>query len=766
LEKVRVGEGTTACDVDVGFQVLNEATYPHLLRLYAELGVQVDSTDMSFAISLRDGRSWRHAADPSLYWRWLLRAPREVAAFVASKVRFHFDARRALAQRHHAPLGVWLRQQAYADVFVDGWLRPFCAAVWSLDGAAVDDMDLYALLEFLGNHGFLSWSTFKWFVPVGRANNEVAALRRALESTAHVSIRSGVDVRSLADCGQFDALILATDAPTARSILGSRAPAALARFEATRSTVYLHRDESLMPVDRALWSSWSVVQLQRNESKSAKSAASSAADAASLPHFGVSYWLHTLQAIPDKQLFVSLVPGASPPRRAPRADSVVWQRDMLHPQLSAGAYAGQRELGHLLAHGGIALGDNDDDRRRVFLAGAWLGTCFHESGVTSGALAARQALASVLPAGPQRLALAHSIPVWRTTPPTAAAALPAWFYRARTSHTSKVGAGYQFAYNMPEVCAVDLQHPPVYWWGGFSRADHWGAPTTPLLHAVVETVFHQIGFYCVGPVDCITTLRAFGQVNNPVSVYLLWRDDLRTQLDAVALEVTNYPWGERTLYAVDARQCVDADAGDAGAVAAAADDDQASSLRVRGRFRKTLHVSPFHEHPSLVNHWYDCSVNVVPTAPSLANTAAPFRRFTMRLRLCDVSPDGEDKVLHDALWALSEPEYRNARPVPVALQTSTRILRQAAALQNVVGRKLFAHVSQPYAPLSDVFTMAIALCVVLTLVVGARAVCTLIAAILVRLAVQRRLNDLVTVPPLRDSMLGAAVTMATYYLFA
>jgi predicted NAD/FAD-binding protein len=724
----------------VGFQVLNEATYPHLLRLYAELGVAVEPTDMSFAIALRDGRSWRHAADAALYWRWLLRAPREVAGFVASKVRFHVDARRALAERHHAPLGVWLRERAYADSFVDGWLRPFCAAVWSLDGSAVDDMDLYALLEFLGNHGFLSWTTFKWFVPVGRADAEVAALRRAITAAPHTSVRSGVTVRSLADCGEFDALILATDAPTARAILGAHAPPALAHFDATRSTVYLHRDEALMPADRSLWSSWNVVQTHTPKTASS--------------HFGVSYWLHTLQAVPDKQLFVSLVPGASPPRTAPRADTVVWQRDMLHPQLSAGAYAAQRMLGHQMTHGGIVL---DDNKRRVVLAGAWLGTCFHESGVTSGALAARQALERLLPAS-----LAHSIPVWRPTPPTAGGALPAWFYRARTSHTSKVGAGYQFAYNMPEVCAVDLQHPPVYWWGGFARADHWGTPTTPLLHAVVESVQHQIGFYCVGPVDCITTLRAFGQVNNPVSVYLLWRDELRTQLDAVALEVTNYPWGERTLYAVDARKNDDDNNNndnDDG------DDNEQGSLNVRGRFRKTLHVSPFHEHPSLVNHWYDCKVNVVPTPASPTNTVAPFRRFTMRLRLCEGEQNDDAKVLHDALWALSEPEYRHARPVPVALQTSTRILRQAAALQNVVGRKLFAHVSQPYAPLSDVFTMAIALCVVMTLVIGARAVGALLVAIVVRLALQRRLADLVTVPPLRDSMLGAAVTLIAYWLF-
>jgi hypothetical protein len=297
----------------------------------------------------------------------------------------------------------------------------------------------------------------------------------------------------------------------------------------------------------------------------------------------------------------------------------------------------QRELGHQMAHGGIVLDDNDSDA--CVLAGAWLGTCFHESGVTSGALAARQALECVLPAGPQRLALAHSIPVWRPTPPTAGAALPAWFYRARTSHTSKVGAGYQFAYNMPEVCAVDLQHPPVYWWGGFSRADHWGAPTTPLLHAVVETVQHQIGFYCVGPVDCITTLRAFGQVNNPVSVYLLWRDELRTQLDAVALEVTNYPWGERTLYAVDARRATMPKS--CRTTTTTNDDESAARCACAVAFAKRCTCRRF----TSIRRW---SITGTTARSTLCrrrrrptNTAAPFRRFTMRLRCATVARRGQ-----------------------------------------------------------------------------------------------------------------------------
>jgi predicted NAD/FAD-binding protein len=715
--------------VDVGFQVLNRATYPHLLKLYDELAIAVRRTDMSFAISLLDGHGWRHAADPALYARWLLRAPGQMWAFLASKHRFHADALAALADRRHMPLGAWLQTRAYAPIFISGWLKPFCAAVWSLDGDAVDDMDLYALLDFLSNHGFLSWRTFEWFVPVGRADAEVQAIRRFLDAQPNVTVRSGVAVRSLADCGAFDALVLATDAATARSILGSSAPAWLEPFQSTRSTVYLHRDAALMPAARSLWSSWNVVQVDRADVDKQRSKSDTA-------HFGVTYWLKPLQHVADDALFVSLVPGATPPRRAPDADTIVWERELVHPQLASGAFAAQRRANHELACGGIALGGG---KQRVFLAGAWLGTCFHESGVTTGALAARYALEHVLPSA------ARSVPVWRTSPPSAATASPAWFYRATTAHASQLAGQHHFAYDLPEVCAVDVQRPPVFWWGGFVRSDHFGAKNVPLLHALVEAVHNQLGFWCVGPVDCITTLRAFGQVNNPISVYLLWRDDERTHIDAVALEVTNYPWGERTLYAL------------AGGDNRGSD---AAALSVRGRFRKTMHVSPFHQHPSLVKHAYECAISVTPSAPSFDDRAAPFQRFSMRLRLLDEGDD--DKQLHEATLTLREPTWRAARAWPVALQTSVRILRQAAHLQTL-GRTLFAHVSLPHAPFSDVVAMSAALCVVLVGVLGARIVTALVVAALVRLAIQRRLRDVVDVPPLRDALVGAVLTLAVAF---
>ena len=52
---VDASAGGRSQPVDVGFIVFNERNYPNLVALFKELGVETESSDMSFAASLHGG---------------------------------------------------------------------------------------------------------------------------------------------------------------------------------------------------------------------------------------------------------------------------------------------------------------------------------------------------------------------------------------------------------------------------------------------------------------------------------------------------------------------------------------------------------------------------------------------------------------------------------------------------------------------------------------------------------------------------------------
>lgn len=68
--------------------------------------------------------------------------------------------------------------------------------------------------------------------------------------------------------------------------------------------------------------------------------------------------------------------------------------------------------------------------------------------------------------------------------------------------------------------------------------------------AVRSEVNTQLGINLTGPVCVLTNLRYFGYVVNPISCYYCFNDDL-SRLQAMLIEVTNTPWGEKHHYVLD-----------------------------------------------------------------------------------------------------------------------------------------------------------------------------------------------------------------------
>ncbi|MCX8256292.1 MAG: NAD/FAD-binding protein, partial [Beijerinckiaceae bacterium] len=156
--------------------------------------------------------------------------------------------------------------------------------------------------------------------------------------------------------------VLATHADTALALLDEPSASErelLGAFRYSRNRAVLHRDATLMPKRRKVWSSWNFLGRRGGDAEA----------------LCVTYWMNRLQSLAGADHFVTLNPT-----RTPR--DVVYETTYEHPIFDLGALAAQRRLWSLQGRG------------NVWFAGAHFGAGFHEDGLQAG-LAVAEALGGV-----------------------------------------------------------------------------------------------------------------------------------------------------------------------------------------------------------------------------------------------------------------------------------------------------------------------------------------------------------------------------------
>ena len=125
--------------IDTGFIVHNARTYPTLLRLFAELGVQTQPSEMSMSVRAGCGLEYAGARGVAGLFPTRSLARPGYLRMLTEVPRFHRAARRLLAaSEQQAPEGDqtlrdFLAQGRFTPYFVPHFMEPLVAAVWSCD---------------------------------------------------------------------------------------------------------------------------------------------------------------------------------------------------------------------------------------------------------------------------------------------------------------------------------------------------------------------------------------------------------------------------------------------------------------------------------------------------------------------------------------------------------------------------------------------------------------------------------------------------------
>lgn len=351
--------------IDTGFIVFNYKTYPNFIRLLEELEVEVQPSDMSFSVkSEKNGLEYNGTTLNTLFAQRSNLLRPSFYAMIRDILRFNRESLQLLSSDNDdISLGDFLRDGQYSQQFINHYLIPMGAAIWSADPAQMYDFPARFFVRFFYNHGMLSVDDRPlWHVIKNGSNSYVEKLvapfrerirtRSRIESiTRHpnyVSVRArGYDVE------KFDAVFIASHSDQALRMLTDASPAEreiLGAIPYQSNEAVLHTDHRVLPKRRLAWAAWNYHLLAQAQDRVA-----------------LTYNMNILQSINAPVEFCVTLNNS----RAIDPNKIIKRINYDHPMFTPAGVQAQHRQGEI---NGV---------NRTYYCGAYWRFGFHEDGVVS-----------------------------------------------------------------------------------------------------------------------------------------------------------------------------------------------------------------------------------------------------------------------------------------------------------------------------------------------------------------------------------------------
>ena len=356
-------ENSNKLNVDSGFIVYNENTYPNFIKLLDTLKVERQHTEMGFSVKSNIG-DFEYAGN-------------SLRSFFAQKsnilkpkfwkmtfdiIRFNKIANNDHEKKINLSLKEYLNKYSFSKSFAKNYILPMGAAIWSTSPKLMLDMPAYFFIRFFKNHGLLKIADRpQWWVIKNGSNQYVKEIIKPFIN--HIHLNSKIDTISRKDgkvyigtkdkIKKYDSIVISTHSNQALNLLSDPTTDEkniLGNIKYQKNTALIHTDVSILPKRKLAWSSWNYLINQDSNQL-----------------VTLTYNMNILQNLKSNKTYCVTINNT----KKLNPDKIIKEIIYHHPLFTESSVKAQKQKA-------IICGCNN-----TYYTGAYWGYGFHEDGVNS-----------------------------------------------------------------------------------------------------------------------------------------------------------------------------------------------------------------------------------------------------------------------------------------------------------------------------------------------------------------------------------------------
>ena len=360
----KIKDKNQSLNIDSGFIVYNENTYPNFIKLLDILNVKRQHTDMGFSVkSSKSDFEYAGNSLNSIFSKKTNLFNLSFLKMIYDILRFNRLSNKEITiNNYDLTLKKYLKNNYFSQYFINNYIIPMGSAIWSTSPKLMLDMPAHFFIRFFKNHGLLQITNRPqwWVIKDGskqyvkelvksfkdniKLNTRIESIKR-LNNKIYISVNGKDEI--------YDKVIIGTHSDQALQLLDkptNEEKNILNNIKYQKNIALIHTDHTILPKRKLAWSSWNYLI---NENKN---------DLVTL-----TYNMNILQSLKSDTTFCVTINNTKDLNKGKVIKEIIYH----HPLFTTTSVKAQTSK------------DNICGKNNTYYCGAYWGYGFHEDGVKS-----------------------------------------------------------------------------------------------------------------------------------------------------------------------------------------------------------------------------------------------------------------------------------------------------------------------------------------------------------------------------------------------